>query len=135
MPASLTRVCPSCSRDLPTPSAFRELDEQDGPGRPPVHCRECRHADPKLAAKHERNVEKRAARRDHHAAMSARSEAQIKRDRDAAHPRGVKACPVIAGCGRELPIASFNVNRSMRDGLEGVCGECRDAHKAARSLK
>jgi hypothetical protein len=134
MPASLTRICPSCSKERNTPDDFRDAGFT-GPGRPPVTCRECREADPALVERHARNVANRPGLRAHRARYRGRSEAAILAVQRDAYPSGLKLCPEFSGCGLRLPLDAFSRNRGQRDGIESICIACREAHAELRVQK
>ena len=128
MPASLTRTCPRCKLEKRSPEDFRELDQQEGPGRPPRYCRDCRHAVAPLQELYERNVAKREHNRDVKRGHAARHYEQIIAARNALHPNGTKTGPAAGGCGETLNFEDFLFTPRQSDGLDGFCRQCRHDH-------
>lgn len=123
MPASTTRSCIRCERELPT-RLFRDEHEEHLTGRTSRVCRNCRAKDPALVETLAKSRSYRAARRAIQHGYAARSPEQVDRVRQVMHPDGTKKCPAFSGCGQELPFADFSPNRFQRDGLSTTCSEC-----------
>ena len=123
MPASLTRVCPSCATEKVTQD-FR--DTFDWRGRPPVICASCRSQSRTLQARQAANVAKRPANRDGHREYAARTWSHAHAVQGYLRPEGLKTCPEGSGCGNTLPLSAFQGNRYQPDMLASICGSCTE---------
>lgn len=132
MPASPTRLCPTCNTERLI-AEFRDLDDVTV-GRPPKFCRYCRAESPKLQTRQAVNRARRAAAAQRQRRLAARHPLVRMTSTISTHRDGIKRCPPLSGCGQELPLWAFNFDIYQADGLSSRCRSCISGSQKAAPI-